>query len=240
MNVFCARSSAIAIAVATVGILLAAPSSVAADTLYACVNKTNGNVRIVGGPADCRQPEVAVSWNTVGLQGPPGPPGAPGSPGAPGTPGTPGTDGQSVTIAPPGEGVCPDGGVTLTAANGTASICNGAKGDPGDSGSKIYHASIYLNGIPAVIGNSSEFIGATRIGVGLYNLNFSVDVSSCGRVATIGIPSDQQNSSTVFKGFKGEISTFFDLLNHKLAVATFDSAGAPADQDFHVLIACNP
>src|SRR6185503_7680021 len=108
------------------------------------------------------------------------------------------------------------------------------------SGSKIYHASIYLNGIPANVGQSPEFIGATRIGVGLYNVNFSVDVSRCGRVATIGIPSDQQNNSNVFKGFKGEISTFFDLLNNKLAVATFDSAGTPADQDFHVLVACNP
>ena len=82
---------------------------------------------------------------------------------------------------------CPDGGVTLNAVNGTASVCNGAQGDPGPAGTAtIYHASVYLNGIASNVGNSPEFTGSSRIGIGLYNIGFSVNVSPCGRVATLG------------------------------------------------------
>jgi hypothetical protein len=50
-------------------------------TIQACYNDTNGNLRLVGSPSDCRNHETAISWN---MAGPPGPPGSPGPAGSPG------------------------------------------------------------------------------------------------------------------------------------------------------------
>ncbi len=54
------------------------------NVIQACVNNTNGNVRIVSGSDECRQPEHPLSWN---IQGPPGPTGPIGPTGPTGPPG---------------------------------------------------------------------------------------------------------------------------------------------------------
>jgi len=61
------------------------------STIQACYNDTNGNLRLVGGPGDCRNHELSISWNMSGPAGPPGPAGPAGPPGPPGPPG-PGTN----------------------------------------------------------------------------------------------------------------------------------------------------
>jgi len=68
-----------------------------------------GSVRIVGGPADCRQGETYISWNIVGppgIQGPPGeqgPPGIQGPLGEQGLQGIQGPQGEQGLQGPPGE-----------------------------------------------------------------------------------------------------------------------------------------
>ena len=56
-------------------------------TIQACYNDTNGNLRLVSSPADCRNHETAISWNMSGPAGPPGPAGPAGPPGPTGPPG---------------------------------------------------------------------------------------------------------------------------------------------------------
>jgi hypothetical protein len=209
----------------------------------ACMLRNVGTVRLIDTSlppsnlmSHCTSLETQVTWNQEGQPGAQGLPGAKGADGAAGKDGKDGKDGQSVTQAPADSSACPTGGVTLTAANGAANVCNGARG-PAGAGSSVYHASVYANGLANAV-NSPEFVSSTRIGTGLYDVSFSVPTGDCGRVATLGIPTDQHNSSDFFKGFKGEISTFFDLRTNSIAVATFDSDGNPADQDFQLVVAC--
>ena len=46
--------------------------------LVTCVNKTNGNMRLVFDPDECKQHEYALVWNVEGPPGEPGPQGEPG------------------------------------------------------------------------------------------------------------------------------------------------------------------
>ena len=43
------------------------------DTIEACYNNTNGELRRVNSAADCRNHETSLSWNVEGPAGPPGP-----------------------------------------------------------------------------------------------------------------------------------------------------------------------
>ena len=54
--------------IATAGLQLASESS----TIYACRHIPNGQLRVVGGPSDCRKYEQLLSWNSTGPTGPPG------------------------------------------------------------------------------------------------------------------------------------------------------------------------
>jgi hypothetical protein len=106
------------------------------DAVQACVNETNGLVRVVGSPADCREHERGTAWSVRGPQGPPGPAGPQGEPGPTGPPGEPGTgisglddlDGIACTTAAGATGV-----VELdTAADGVVTLrCAGPDGEPG-------------------------------------------------------------------------------------------------------------
>ena len=49
------------------------------NVIYACANRTNGQMRLASGPQDCKQHETALSWNQIGPQGPGGPQGPPAS-----------------------------------------------------------------------------------------------------------------------------------------------------------------
>ena len=55
------------------------------DMIYACVNRNNGNLRVVVGPSpDCRKNERPIHWNIQGIPGIQGEPGADGRDGATG------------------------------------------------------------------------------------------------------------------------------------------------------------
>ncbi|HZR95857.1 MAG TPA: collagen-like protein [Gaiellaceae bacterium] len=112
----------------------------------ACKLNVTGTIRLIDPSlgtstllGHCVAGETQVTWNQHGQRGLPGatgPQGAAGATGPQGPKGNPGVDGQSVTKADAG-GNCANGGVALTAANGTAYVCNGADGAPGAGLSKL-------------------------------------------------------------------------------------------------------
>ena len=91
MGLYLSRRSARVLAAALVLVLAAAGASyararTAVDTsavIEACRNATNGALRSVSGPQDCREGEVALAWNVTGPPVPWARPGRPASP-APG------------------------------------------------------------------------------------------------------------------------------------------------------------
>jgi hypothetical protein len=93
------------------------------DTVKACFDKEDGELRILCDGAKCKRSEIAISWNRQGpagpqgLKGDPGDPGAPGAPGMKGDPGDPGVPGAPGMKGDPGDPGAP-----------------GMKGDPGDPG----------------------------------------------------------------------------------------------------------
>ena len=60
------------------------------NTIYACAKKSDGNLRLVNQPSDCKNDENAVSWNIVGPVG------------AQGVPGVQGAQGPAGPVGPPG------------------------------------------------------------------------------------------------------------------------------------------
>src|SRR5258706_9952741 len=58
------------------------------NQIHACYNDTNGGLRRVNSPSNCRNHETSISWNIAGAQGPAGPPGATGPQGPAGPGGT--------------------------------------------------------------------------------------------------------------------------------------------------------
>ena len=64
------------IALAVLGMIV---STSFAQVIYGCVQRSNGQLRIVGSLTDCRAAESGISWNTTGPAGPEGQQGPPGS-----------------------------------------------------------------------------------------------------------------------------------------------------------------
>jgi hypothetical protein len=86
------------LAASLLGVLASAPQAGAA-TLYACVNRHNGSVRVFTRRPICRKHEIRVSWNT---QGSVGKTGAPGKNGATGKTGPTGKTGLTGPTGPNG------------------------------------------------------------------------------------------------------------------------------------------
>lgn len=105
---------------AVVGSFAIATPAAAQGPIYACVQKSSNQVRIVASAADCRNTETAVQWAVIGppgpqgpagpvgpqgpqgLQGPTGATGAAGPAGAPGAPGNQGPAGPAGADGPAG------------------------------------------------------------------------------------------------------------------------------------------
>ena len=78
-------------ALLTVAFATAPPADAA--TIYACVKKRSGAVRIVSQSAKCKKSELKLSWNTTGRNGANGRSGTNGAQGAAGKEGTRGETG---------------------------------------------------------------------------------------------------------------------------------------------------
>jgi hypothetical protein len=109
----------------------------------------------------------------------------------------------------------------------------------------VYRVSVNQFGSPG-INASPEFVKATRLGVGLYDVFFSVSIDRCGRVASLGLPTGTRDNSAALTPPPGEISTQAELIDRDtgafvdnvLTVGTFDSTGNPADKPFHLMVSC--
>ena len=66
--------------------------------IQACYNDTNGGLRRVNSPADCKNHETSISWNIAGPAGAPGPAGPQGLAGAQGPAGPAGPGANVVTF----------------------------------------------------------------------------------------------------------------------------------------------
>jgi hypothetical protein len=100
-------------------------------TIVACVHNTNGNLRVVDGPDDCKRQETPLEWSrqggsTAGPQGPEGPQGPAGPEGPQGPQGPSGLSAAGQR--------CPAGEFVVGFADDGALICEppGGDGDPGD------------------------------------------------------------------------------------------------------------
>src|SRR5262249_24192541 len=76
------------------------PTPSAEDIIFACVNNTNGNMRNVNDPSQCRRHEHSVEWSIVGTTGASGPSGPCGSPGPSGATGASGPTGETGPMGP--------------------------------------------------------------------------------------------------------------------------------------------
>lgn len=104
-------------------------SSAGSKVIRACVNDTNGRVRIVAEKSGCRQHELAVVWNVQGPKGDPGPTGPPGPEGPRGPAGADGMVGPAGAPGPAG----PAGAQGTPGAQGLQGP-QGPQGPKGDSG----------------------------------------------------------------------------------------------------------
>jgi hypothetical protein len=85
------------------------------DVIYACVQKNNGQTRIVGDARYCRGSEIAVFWNVLGPQGPQGATGPQGPIGPVGAQGPQGLKGDTGITGPQGP-------IGLTGATGATGV----------------------------------------------------------------------------------------------------------------------
>ncbi|MCU1496626.1 MAG: Collagen triple helix repeat protein [Acidimicrobiales bacterium] len=108
---------------------------VADGQVHGCYNKTNGDLRVVARPTDCKSTERAVSWNKEGpagdrgTAGPKGDAGATGPAGQKGDPGDPGPAGENGD-----PGATGPAGAKGDAGDPGAPGAAGEKGDKGDKG----------------------------------------------------------------------------------------------------------
>jgi type VI secretion system Hcp family effector len=96
-------------------------SSDATQTIYACVDQA-GHVRLVAAGDSCKSNETAVSWNTVGPQGPAGPQGAQGPAGPQGPTGPAGPQGPAGSAAPDPNAATGTVNITGSGFSSTAAI----------------------------------------------------------------------------------------------------------------------
>ena len=82
-----------AIAIFGSGALVAANTP--SQEIYACVNNSSGEIKIVDADATCKRNETLLEWNKQGPQGETGPQGDPGRQGEPGPQGETGPKGET-------------------------------------------------------------------------------------------------------------------------------------------------
>jgi hypothetical protein len=185
--------------------LLLVPVFASADVLEACINKTNGNMRLVVLAAACHANEVRVQWNVVGPEGPVGPPGPEGPQGEPGPAGATGPAGPAGPQGEPGEDaaggppytlVCTPGGyfsggytnAPIHVFNGSASTANLAVHFLNKDGMNL--AGLLVPGAPVNPGDPAPVYpgqsGATTVSVASANTLIYYWLAPAGNPASGG------------------------------------------------------
>jgi len=213
----------------------AIPDSPASPVYHACMLKNIGTIRLIDPSLPtssfmqhCTSLEAAITFDQKGAKGDPGGQGLPGNPGSPGTPGAastvpgpPGQPGQSVTEANAGPPDCANGGVALTAANGTGFVCNGKDGTNGTNGQNGTGLSKLgdLNGLPCNDQNGAASSVKVRV-----NPDGSVTLSCPAKPAltTDEVTLTPPSFSMDFPG-AGSLTHTFTLTNTGSNVVSIDS-----------------
>jgi hypothetical protein len=93
--------------------------------INACVNDTNGNMRAVDDPSECREHEHSVTWNMSGPPGATGPRGPTGATGATGPTGPTGATGPTGGSTGPTGPTGPTGGCASDSDCDASQYCSG-------------------------------------------------------------------------------------------------------------------
>jgi hypothetical protein len=150
--------SLIATGILTIGAIALATAAVQAqsnNTIYACYQKSEGQLRRVNGPGECKPSEIPLTWTITGMQGPKGDKGDPGPTGPQGPKGDKGDKGDQGV-----QGVKGDKG-----DQGIQGI-PGVKGDKGDQGIQGQQGVKGDKGDPGPQGLPGAGHGAVRAGSG--------------------------------------------------------------------------
>lgn len=159
-------------AVALLVLALSASGAASANVIVACTQMNSGTLRVVESAAQCRNGEVAISWNIQGVQGPAGPgaktiAGLVGADGLPaalgGVPLTPGFESERL-----GEGEIkisfPAGSFdrfpAMTASTGASAIAHVDRGEWSSEGSARFWVSIRTTGENLPVDRGFWFIAA--------------------------------------------------------------------------------
>src|SRR5882672_6455215 len=182
----------------------------AADQIYACVNNSSGEIKLVAQNATCKNNETLVVWNVVGPQGPIGPAGPAGPAGPVGPVGPQGPQGPAGPTGPQGlTGLTgPQGPTGLTGAPGPAGL-QGPQGPAGgllsalDAGCPV---NVVGQGAPipffsgVQFGSGIGFNGGTSIVLqpGVYNVHLSAEAMNVSTPGTFGVRISVTGGSASF------------------------------------------
>jgi hypothetical protein len=168
--------------VGTILLALTASSCFAQNnTIYGCVTKTTGDVRVVVASTMCKSNEAPISWNVAGVQGPQGPVGPTGATGPAGQAGPAGPQGPTGFQGPKG-----DTGAT------------GPQGEPAPVPLRIYRWAVfntYNEGNGWMYGNYAPLFG------GVYP---SYWTDNNAKAANISADKEVQRTLFVNKGYPGK------------------------------------
>jgi hypothetical protein len=176
----------LALIAATGGVAVAAiPGS--DGTIQACYGDSNGNVRIVDTPGDCKNHETAIAFNQTGPKGLQGDKGDTGAQGVKGDTGAQGAKGDTGAQGLKGD----TGAQGLKGDTGAQGLkgdtgAQGLKGDTGDTGpaGPQQAATGFVLGDGSVSAISGPAPTVTRNGPGSYT--FSIDVAGACFVPSFG------------------------------------------------------
>lgn len=190
-------------------------ASDATNTVYACVDKEAGTVRIVAQGATCRPNEYATSWNITGPQGATGPAGPQGSAGPQGP------AGAAAPNPTPRANVV--GTATLTPSDGTAPISF----DIYDFSSTVDQT---LN-----IGSSSGGAGAGQVTFEPISMTKLPDSASPRLFAMLAAGTHFRSAEVQLYGRDGSVAETFKYKLVVLKSITTANSGAATDSLFEQL-----
>ena len=76
-------------------------------------------------------------------------------------------------------------------------------------------------------------VSSTSLGTGVYELRFSHGITGCAWVGTVGLGGFSGSTGAAQITITGRAGT-----NNGLFITTFNGAGAPTNEPFHVIVVC--
>lgn len=211
-----------AAAIAAVTVTQAFASDTSGNTVYACVSKPTGAVRIVTQSATCRPDQYATSWNVTGPQG------ATGAQGAAGPAGPQGPAGAAAPNPAPRQNVV--GTVTLTPA---ADSIPGESTDAQPITFKIYDFSSTSD---QDLGSQSSGAGAGKVTFEPITMTKLPDASSPELFQILTSGAHFTSAEVQLYGQDGTtVAETFDYELVALQSITTTNSGAASDQLFEHL-----